>query len=43
VNAVLGNLKNAIRGTFHTFSDRHAARHLAEFEYRFNRRSGLGP
>jgi transposase-like protein len=41
VNTALGNLKNAIRGTFHTLSDRHAARHLAEFEYRFNRRSDL--
>jgi transposase-like protein len=41
VNSVLGNLKTSIRGTFHAFSDRHAARHLAEFEYRFNRRADL--
>ena len=41
VNTALGNLKNSIRGTFHAFSERHAERHLAEFEYRFNRRSDL--
>ena len=41
VNTALSNLKTSIRGTFHAVSERHAARHLAEFEYRFNRRSDL--
>ena len=41
VNTALGNLKTSISGTFHAFSDRHAQRHLAEFEYRFNRRFDL--
>jgi len=30
-----------MRGTFHAISERHAERYLAEFEYRFNRRSDL--
>ena len=34
VNTALGNLKNSIRGTLHSFSERHAQRHLAEFETR---------
>lgn len=41
VNTVLGNVKTAIRGTFHSVSEKHAPRYLAEFEYRFNRRFDL--
>jgi transposase-like protein len=41
VNTVLGNVKSAIRGTFHAVSEKHAPRYLAEFEYRFNRRFHL--
>lgn len=42
VNTLLGNVKNALRGTFHAFDLKHSARYLAEFEYRFNRRFDLG-
>ncbi|MBM9614084.1 transposase [Desulfobulbus rhabdoformis] len=38
---VLGNIKNALRGTYHPLSDRHLPRYLAEFCYRFNRRFRL--
>jgi len=38
----LGNVKNSLTGTFHTFHLKHAPRYLAEFEYRFNRRFDLG-
>lgn len=41
VNTVLGNVKNALRGTFHAVRAKHAPRYLAEFEYRFNRRFHL--
>jgi transposase-like protein len=41
VNTVLGNVKSAIRGSFHSVSEKHAPRYLAEFEYRFNRRFDL--
>ncbi len=41
VNTVLGNVKNALRGTFHAVREKHAPRYLAEFEYRFNRRFDL--
>lgn len=40
-NTLLGNLKNALRGTFHAVRKKHAPRYLAEFEYRFNRRFDL--
>ncbi|MCK2094616.1 MULTISPECIES: IS1595 family transposase [Pseudomonadota] len=42
VNTLLGNVKNALTGTFHSFDLKHAPRYLAEFEYRFNRRFNLG-
>ena len=42
VNTVLGNLKSALRSTYHSIKPRHAARYLAEFQYRFNRRFNLG-
>jgi transposase-like protein len=41
VNTMLGNVKNALRGTFHAISRKHVPRYLAEFEYRFNRRFDL--
>ena len=41
VNIVLGNLKTALRGTFHKLDPGHLARHLATFAYRFNRRFQL--
>ena len=41
VNTILGNLKTALAGTFHKLSSHHLQRHLATFEYRFNRRYRL--
>lgn len=41
VNTLLGNVKNSLRGTYHAFRAKYAARYLAEFEYRFNRRFDL--
>jgi len=41
VNTMLGNVKNAIQGTYHGISDQHAPRYLAEFGSRFNRRFDL--
>ena len=41
VNTALGNLKSAIRSTYHSISPKHAQRYLAEFQYRFNRRYDL--
>ena len=38
---MLGNVKNAITGTYHSISPRHAPRYLAEFCYRHNRRFQL--
>ena len=42
VNTILGNLKSALAGTYHKLSSAHLPRHLATFEYRFNRRFVLG-
>jgi len=42
VNTVLGNLKNSLSGTYHSFRPIHSARYLAEFQYRFNRRFKSG-
>jgi hypothetical protein len=42
VNTVLGNLKSALAGTYHKISSAHLPRHLATFQYRFNRRFVLG-
>ena len=36
LNTVIGNVKNALRGTYHAVSSRHLPRYLAEFCYRFN-------
>ena len=42
VNTVLGNLKNSLRGTYHSIKHaKYANRYLAEFAYRFNRRFDL--
>jgi hypothetical protein len=39
VNTILGNLKTALTGTYHSFDHaKYGARYLAEFAYRFNRR-----
>lgn len=41
VNTLLGNLKTAIVGTFKSVRRAYVPRYLAEFQYRFNRRSRL--
>ena len=41
VNTILGNLKNFLRGTFHAIDSAHGQKYLAEFQYRFNRRTDL--
>ena len=41
VNTILGNVKNALRGTYHAIRPKYAQRYLSEFEYRFNRRFDL--
>ena len=42
VNTVLGNLKTALAGTYHSFHfAKYAHRYLAEAQYRFNRRFDL--
>ena len=41
VNTMLGNLKTAITGTFHSIRRPYVPRYLAEFQWRFNRRARL--
>ena len=41
VNTTLGNLKSALRSTYHSISEKYAQRYLADFQYRFNRRFNL--
>jgi hypothetical protein len=41
VNTVLGNLKNALKGTYKSVKREYTQRYLSEFEYRFNRRYDL--
>jgi len=42
VNTILGNLKNAITGTYHSFAFlKYPHRYLGEYQYRFNRRFDL--
>ena len=41
VNTMIGNVKNAIKGTYHAIRPQHLPRYLAEFCYRFNRRFKL--
>ena len=37
VNTMIGNIKNAISGTYHSMRKKHVPRYLAEFCYRFYR------
>ena len=41
LNTILANLKTSLAGTFHKLSSEHLPRHLATFQYRFNRRFAL--
>ncbi|NEV60349.1 IS1595 family transposase [Thiorhodococcus minor] len=41
INTILGNVKTAMKGTYHKAGPRHLPRYLAEFSYRFNRRFDL--
>lgn len=41
VNTTVGNLKTALRGTYHAIRKKHVPRYLAEFQYRINRRHDL--
>ena len=41
MNTILGNIKSALRGTYHAIRPKYAQRYLSEFEYRFNRRFDL--
>ncbi len=41
VNTILGNLKSALRSTYHAIEQKYAQRYLSEFQYRFNRRFDL--
>jgi len=41
VNTTLGNLKSALRSTYHSIRAKYAQRYLSEFVYRFNRRFDL--
>lgn len=41
VNTILGNLKSALRSTYHAIRPKYAQRYLSEFQYRFNRRFNL--
>lgn len=41
VNTMIGNVKNAITGTYHAIGSQHLSRYFAEFCYRFNRRFQL--
>lgn len=41
INTVLGNVKNALHGTYHALRPKYLQRYLSEFCYRFNRRFDL--
>jgi hypothetical protein len=41
VNTMLGNVKNALHGTYHAVRGKHLGRYLGAFSYRFNRRFSL--
>lgn len=41
VDTLLGNVKNALKGTYHGLRPRHLPRYLAEFGFRFNHRFRL--
>jgi transposase-like protein len=42
VNTMIGNVKNAIHGTYHAVSSKHLPRYLGEFCFRFNNRFCMG-
>lgn len=42
VNTMIGNVKRAINGTYHSVSSKHLPRYLAEFCFRFNGRFCMG-
>jgi hypothetical protein len=42
VNTMIGNVKRAINGTYHSVSSKHLPRYLAEFCFRFNGRFCVG-
>ena len=42
VNTMIGNVKRAIHGTYHSISSKHLPRYLAEFNFRFNNRFQMG-
>lgn len=42
VENFFGNVKRSLRGTYIHVSEKHLQRYLAEFEFRYNNRSGLG-
>jgi transposase-like protein len=42
LDTMIGNVKNSIHGTYHSVSEKHVPRYLAEFCFRFNRRFELG-
>jgi transposase-like protein len=42
VNTMIGNVKRAIHGTYHSVSSKHLPRYLAEFCFRFNNRFRMG-
>jgi transposase-like protein len=41
INTMIGNVKNAMHGSYHAINHKHLPRYLAEFCYRFNRRFKL--
>ena len=41
INTLLGNVKNAMHGTYHALRPKYLQRYLSEFCYRFNRRFDL--
>ena len=41
VNTILGNVKRFFHGIYHSLSERHFSKYLAEFCYRFNRRFNI--
>ena len=40
-NTTIGNIKDSIRGTYHSIKPKHVPHYLAQFEYRFKRRYRL--
>ncbi len=41
VNTMIGNVKNAMHGTYHAINQKHLPRYLAEFSFKFNHRFNL--